>query len=270
MTLNLFIFSPHTAHLFAIENERWRFLRNKLSPVFTSGKLKAMYPIIINKGDNLVAEIERRIKSNPVIELKDLTNRFTVDIISSVAFGMEANTLKSDNERLLRIFKEVFGSESTAMLKFFFLMAFPNFSKKIKLRMFTKNTSDFFMNVVGNNIKYREESQDNRSDFLNMLIQLKNKGSIDGEFSTDVKKLNLNEVMAQAFLFFFAGSDTSSTTVSFALTEIGHRPEIQERLRREILEKTKDGEITYESVMEMTYLNQVVNGEYEDQDPVDV
>jgi len=230
---------PLTAHLFAIENERWKFIRNKLSPVFTSGKLKSMYPTIINKGDNLVAAIEEKMKTNSTIEVKDITNRFTVDIISSVAFGMEADTLKKSNERLLTIFKEIFGTTGFAMMKFFFLIAFPNFSKTIKLRMFSKNISDFFMDVVGNNIKQREESNDNRTDFLNMLIQLKNKGSIDGEFSTEKKKLTLNEIMAQAFLFFFAGSDTSSTAISFALTELGNNMEIQEKLRKEIEEKLR-------------------------------
>lgn len=249
--------------MFAIENDRWRFLRNKLSPVFTSGKLKAMYPIVVNKGENLVAAIERESVDGKFIDTKDLTNRFTVDIISSVAFGMEANTLNGENEDILVIFKDIFGAEGIAILKLFFIFGFPKFSKKILLRMFNKKITDFFMDVVGNNIRHREDSEDNRKDFLNMLIQLKNKGSIDGELSTNVKKLTLNEIMAQAFLFFFAGSDTSSTTIAFALAELSNNQEVQDKLRKEIEEKTKetDGEITYEALSDMSYLNMVVNGE---------
>jgi cytochrome P450 len=64
-------------------------------------------------------------------------------------------------------------------------------------------------------------------------------------------------------IFFFAGSDTSSVTISYAMLELGQHLEIQEKLRLEIIERTKstNGEITYENLHEMTYLNQVVNGE---------
>jgi cytochrome P450 family 6 len=222
-----------------------------------------MYPIIVNKGDTLVSTIERESANGRSIEAKNMMTRFTVDIISSIAFGMEANTLNNENEKLLKMLREIFGGGSFDTAKFFFMTSFPNFSKKLQLQLFSKDLSDFFIDVVGSNIKHREESNDNRKDFLNMLIQLKNKGSIDGEISKDVKKLTLNEVMAQAFLFFFAGSDTSSTAISFALAELSNNQEVQDKLRKEIEERTKEtnGEITYELLFDMKYLDMVVNGE---------
>ncbi len=149
------------------------------------------------------------------------------------------------------------------MLRFLLMMVFPNFAKKMRIRAFSKELSEFFMDVVGSNVKYREDSKDERKDFLNMLIQLKNKGSIDGEFSSDTKRLTLNEILAQAFLFFFAGTDTSSTAISFALAELAYNQEIQEKLRKEIVEKAKEskGELSYEALNEMKYLEKVIDGE---------
>jgi cytochrome P450 family 6 len=65
-------------------------------------------------------------------------------------------------------------------------------------------------------------------------------------------------------IFFFAGSDTTSTIISFAITQLSRHPDLQEKLRQEILAKVKadGGEITYENLHEMTYLTQVMNGEY--------
>lgn len=254
---------PLTGHLFAIEDDRWRFIRHKLSPVFTSGKLKSMYFTISNLKDNLINAIERKSNNGQKsIETKDIASRFTVDIISSCAFGMEADTLNDHHKELLDLSREAFGAEGPSALYIFFLFAFPNLSKFLKLKQFSKRLSDFFMNVVGGNIKYREESKEKRNDFLDMLIQLKNKGSIDGEISTEIKKLTLNECLAQAFLFFFAGSDTSSTTISFCLTELAFNQNIQEKLRQEVCEKTENtnGKIDYDTLHDMTYLNEVVNG----------
>lgn len=56
--------------------------------------------------------------------------------------------------------------------------------------------------------------------------------------------------MAQAASFFSAGFETSATTISFALYELALRPEMQNRLRKEILEalNKSGGTITYDLV----------------------
>jgi len=68
---------------------------------------------------------------------------------------------------------------------------------------------------------------------------------------------------AQAFVFFLAGFETSSTTMGFALYELARNPDIQEKLAQEIKQSVaKDnGKITYDSLQEMKYLDMVVSGE---------
>jgi len=72
----------------------------------------------------------------------------------------------------------------------------------------------------------------------------------------------LEQAAAQAFLFFFAGFETSSSTMQFALYELALQPEIQKRVQAEIDESRKNngGEITYEGLMQMDYLDRIVSG----------
>jgi cytochrome P450 family 6 len=74
--------------------------------------------------------------------------------------------------------------------------------------------------------------------------------------------------VAQAFTFLGAGYETSGTTLSFALYELALHPEIQHRLREEILEvlNKHDGKLTYEGIQNMSYLDRVVSGEGINQD----
>jgi cytochrome P450 family 6 len=68
---------------------------------------------------------------------------------------------------------------------------------------------------------------------------------------------------SQAFIFFLAGFETSSTTLSFCLHELAVNSQIQERLREEIDSTLKkyEGKITYDGIHSMSYLDKVVDGE---------
>lgn len=66
------------------------------------------------------------------------------------------------------------------------------------------------------------------------------------------------------FVFFSAGFETSSTTLSYCLYELAldKNKHIQDEARREIrstLDKY-DGNLTYDAIHEMTYIDQIING----------
>lgn len=79
-------------NLFNLEGKRWKLLRNKLSPTFTSGRMKAMYPLLDECAHNLQEETGRIVDSNhKETEIKELVSRFATDVIGSCVFGIECN-----------------------------------------------------------------------------------------------------------------------------------------------------------------------------------
>ena len=68
---------------------------------------------------------------------------------------------------------------------------------------------------------------------------------------------------AQALVFFAAGFETSSTTISNALYELAQNSDVQMKLRNEITAELKKngGKLTYESIKSMHYLDKVFKGD---------
>jgi len=81
-------------------------------------------------------------------------------------------------------------------------------------------------------------------------------------FADNNKSLTLNEMAAQAWVFYIAGFETSSSTMSYCLYELAKNMDLQRKVQKEIDEVTEkyNGKITYNSIMEMKYLEMCMDG----------
>uniref|UniRef100_A0A182K0X7 Uncharacterized protein n=1 Tax=Anopheles christyi TaxID=43041 RepID=A0A182K0X7_9DIPT len=251
---------PISGHLFNIEGSKWTNLRKKLIPTFSSGKMKMMCPTIVSVGGQFRECLERCIAgSDGVVEMKELLARFTTDVIGTCAFGIECNSLNDPNAEFLRMGRKVFEVPKGRILKFFFMATFKDFSRRIHIKGTSEDVSQFFFKVVRETIEYREQNNIERNDFMNLLMQLKNSGQLDGS-GEEIGKLSLNEIVAQAFVFFLGGFETSSTTMSYCLYELALNEEIQQRARECVLKAVeKHGGLSYDALMDMPYIDQCIN-----------
>jgi hypothetical protein len=92
-------------------------------------------------------------------------------VISNVAFGLETKCLGNPSNEFRQVASDVFNPPSWETFKFVFMMSFQEFSKFIGLTMNSRKTIDFFMDVVTKSVKYREEKNVKRNDFLQLLIE---------------------------------------------------------------------------------------------------
>lgn len=262
---------PLSAHLFAMSGQKWKNLRMKLTPTFTSGKLKAMFSTLVGCGGSLQPYIDGLIKDGKPLEVRELSASYATNVIASVAFGIDINCIENPDADFRKYGRKAFQPGVKKGLVNFFRFVFPSFMNTFKIRAVDKDVEDFMISVVDQTLAYREKSNVVRKDFFQLLVQLRNTGSVqlDDQWETVIradeqgKTLTLNEVAAQAYIFFLAGFETSSTTLSFCLFEIAKNPEIQAKVHEEIdrvLEK-HGGQMTYDAVSEMKYLESCIDGE---------
>ncbi|KAI4459126.1 cytochrome p450 [Holotrichia oblita] len=244
---------PLSAHLFSIEGDKWRSLRTRLSPTFTSGKMKYMFQMVMDCGKGLENEIEKMRKNKEPIDIKEIGALFTTNVIGSCAFGMECNCFENPDNEFRVNSKKFFHLSLLRSLRFTLIFGFPSLCRKLGMVTIPKDVSTFFMDVIRNIINYRETHDVKRSDFVQLLLNIKNGAAADGNSFT------FNEIAAQAFVFFIAGFETSSSTMTFAFYEMAKNQEVQDKVREEIRKVVAkyDGKITYDGIMEMTYMSQV-------------
>jgi cytochrome P450 family 6 len=125
-----------------------------------------------------------------------------------------------------------------------------------------QDISKFFSKVVKDTVSYREKNNYTRKDFLQLLIDLKNNKLAEDEgYKHDGNTLTIDEIAAQCFVFFIAGFETSSTTMTFAMYELSKHQELQDKVRDEVnaVLAKHGGKITYEAIQDMKYMDQVIN-----------
>lgn len=253
---------PLSAHMVNLDGHKWKTLRHKLSPTFTSGKMKFMFPTILKVAEEFNTVFGETALNNGEVEVKELLARYTTDVIGTIAFGIECNSLRNPKAEFRIMGKKAFSERRHTGAVFGFIQSFPELARKLGFCMTPKDVHIFFMNAVRETIAYREANNVKRNDFMDMLIELKNSGSVKTETGEVISGLTFEELAAQAFVFFTAGFETSSTTLSFALHELAVHQDIQEKLRKEVNDvlKKHNDMFTYEALEEMSYLSQVFLG----------
>jgi cytochrome P450 family 9 len=268
-------------NLFALTGQRWRDMRSTLSPAFTSSKMRMMFALISQSGEQFAKHFLEQDRDLVEIHVKDVLSRFTNDVVASIAFGIECNSLKDRDNEFYLMGKDVTNLTSFwKTIKILIHLLFPKVSKYTGVRLFSTKVSDFFYNIVKENIAKREKYGIVRPDMINLLMEARKNGlqyeetpEKDAGFAT-VEESNVGktpkrqktpitdeDITAQALIFFFAGFETVSSQMSFLAYELAIHTDIQKRLTQEVDDTLNvcEGKLTYERLLGMKYMDMVVS-----------
>ncbi|VEN53746.1 unnamed protein product [Callosobruchus maculatus] len=237
--------------LFLQKSPKWKVYRSKVSPAFTSGKLKLMFHTV----NEISKDLNRYLGKNlGDLEMKEVCAKFSTDAIARCAFGINSHCFEDDNSTFRKCGKRVFDfswRNGIIQTAYFFR---PQWVAWFHLDFLEKEVSDYLVDAFSKTMKHREETNTKGNDFLDLLIELKKNQDLREKYAFEGVK-----VIAQAVQFFLAGFETTSSAISYTLYELCKHPKYQNTLREEIKATVaKDGDITYENLMGMKYLDMCI------------
>ncbi|CAH0560000.1 unnamed protein product [Brassicogethes aeneus] len=257
---------PMSGHIFNMEDGKWRNLRAKLPSAFTTSKMKKMFGEMVKLQSNLTEHLDIYETQSKPVNIKEVLVLFSTDIILKNAFGLETNCLQNKDLEFIKHGRTFFDDQWSTFNNTLVITTPRKYLKWMNFKVFKKEGTDFFTKVFKDIKDFREKNGSSRNDLTDLLIRLTKSNPEDDIFKDfngkgRIENLTFNEFAAQAYVFFEAGFETSSTTMTFALYALATNPKCQEALRDEIngVMKKYDGKCTYEAMLEMDYLDHVVD-----------
>ncbi|NXK89631.1 CP3A9 protein, partial [Formicarius rufipectus] len=246
------------------ENEHWKRLRTVLSPTFTSGKLKEMFPIMKHYGEVLVKNVHNQVKKGNTVHVKDIFGSYSMDVVTSTSFGVNMDSMNNPKDPFVREMKKLVKFDffdPLFLVSFVFPFITPLLAK-LNFSFFPADVVDFFMRSIDRIKKEREkEIYKGRVDFLQLMIESQNSARQENkEGNHSYKGLTDIEVLSQAFIFIFAGYEPTSNTLGYLAYELATHPDVQQKVVEEIdTVLPNKAPLTYDAIMKMEYLDMTVS-----------
>lgn len=244
----------YSKNLLSLRGREWREIRNLLSHAFTSSKLKIMLTLMSKCAMNLVTFLSTLPADESNIDIKDTVTKYANDVIATCAFGIEIDSMKNPTNHFYVYGKESVNSTGFRGVKVFLLQTFPRFSSNLGLKIVSDHVFNFFKDIITTTVATRDAENISRPDMLQLLMDTRGKGKTEREMTVD-------NIVSQVSVFLLGSYEPSSIAMSFIVHELTVNQDVQAKLRQEIdaaLAKSQ-GQVTYEAVNQLKYLNAVIH-----------
>lgn len=290
MKMNL-VTKPMSDCLLCLRDETWKRVRSVLMPTFSASRMKEMCPLINQGCDVLVGNLQRYADSGEPCDVHRGYACYTMDIVSSVAFGTKVDSQKDPDHPLVQNSKKFLELFTPFRPLILLTLAFPFIMIPIARCLPNKKRdkiNSFFRKTIKEMITLRDQQPTNerRRDFLQLMLDARDTAALYSVDHFDVvnqadlaaphnlteetpggetakkstKRLTEDEILGQAFLFLIAGYDTTCSLLSFTTYLLATNPQCQEKLLKEVDEfsETHEG-ADYNTVHDLPYMDMVIS-----------
>ncbi|XP_033730939.1 cytochrome P450 3A2-like, partial [Pecten maximus] len=157
------------------KGDHWKHDRGVITPTFSSGKLRKMMPLVQEACGTLVKTCRNSMINGDggQVEIRRLFGGFTMDVISSTAFGIHVDSQENPNDLFVTHAKKMFDI-SLASPAVLMIMLFPSFKplfRKLGTSIFPKDSMAYFRKITTQLLEERRQSKgEGRTDFLQLMV----------------------------------------------------------------------------------------------------
>lgn len=260
-----------TQNLFFNYGDKWKVIRQNMTPLFSSTKLKNMFYLVDKCAHSFEKLLDYEASLSDTLEVKALMIRYTMDCICSCAFGFEANTMERNAEKnpFTIMGSLIFGTSYYRGFKTITRQMWPQLFYGVGLKTFPPTINDFFHKLLVGVFESRNYESTSRHDFVDLILTFYKNHYLEGDKISNVKtgenkkiKLEVNDelLVSQCVVFFAAGFETSATALSLTLYELAKNKEAQARAMEEIDEylRLNKNKLTFDCQKELPFVDACV------------
>uniref|UniRef100_A0A8C1F5F5 unspecific monooxygenase n=1 Tax=Cyprinus carpio carpio TaxID=630221 RepID=A0A8C1F5F5_CYPCA len=254
---------PFSDGISVVKDERWKRIRSSLSPYFTSGRLKEIFPIAVTHADRFIKNMQKKDHANKHCFYSRVVAPYSLDVVTSSSFSVDIDSINNADDPFATNIKKFLKFSLFSPL-FLILALFPSIANllgKMGISLFSRSSMEFFYNVLKKIKDEHNKESNGRVDFLQLMLQNQIPGDHFGDTDEQpAKGLTDHEILSQSFIFILGGYETTSTTLTFLLYNLATNPDCLEKLVKEIdTNFPPDTPITYDALMKMDYLEMAIN-----------
>ncbi|KAA0705473.1 Cytochrome P450 3A40 [Triplophysa tibetana] len=254
---------PFADGISIVKDDRWKRIRSSLSPYFTSGRLKEIFPTAETHAERFIKNMLKRDQEQPV-KIKEAVAPYSLDVVTSSSFSVDIDSINNPDDPFVTNIKKFF---QFSLFSPFMLIStlFPSVAillSKMGITLFSKSSLDFFYNALRKIKDEHNKEPNGRVDFLKLMIQsqISDEQAVDTTSEQPTKGLTDHEILSQSFIFILGGYETTSITLSFLLYNLATNPDCLQHLVEEIdTNFPLNMPVTYDALMKMDYLEMAIN-----------
>jgi len=233
----------------SVEGAQWRKQRAILKPSFSYQTLRNLLPGFQQISITLCEQLEQQVTATGHFEPYTFMSHTTLDALGKCGFGMNFDALHGH-------MSEVYCAYEGILTAFANPLYFSNWFRRLPIaanRRLQQSMNNFWKwarITVHQQLQEMEANPDRPPNLLDLMIQ---------SHFTENPELSEVELLQNIFLFFLAGHETTSGTLTFVLDMLARHPDVQERCREEVNSLFMLGEEpSYEKTKKLTYLSWVI------------
>ncbi|GAU46597.1 hypothetical protein TSUD_99470 [Trifolium subterraneum] len=217
-----------------LEGEQWNKHRKIINPAFHLEKLKIMLPIFFKSCDDLISKWETMLSSDGSCEIDvwPFLQNLASDVISRTAFGSSYE----EGRRIFQLQIEQAELAKTVMMKVYIpgwrFLPTPTHRRMKEIDRDVKASLTDMINKREVALKAGEATKD---DLLGILLESNHKEMKENDNNKNVG-MNLEDVIEECKLFYFAGQETTSVLLVWTMILLSRYPDWQARAREEVLQ----------------------------------